>query len=215
MKFYLAVIAVAVAGSGCHVHSNSPTARPVSRPAVPIIQPTTDSSQMSREPVIEKESMRPVPMATKPAVQVRPTSDNNEKPVFRPEPVTYNPPPKKPFFAPVSILPPEQPSPLLLQHARSDSPIPLQQYGQQKTFAVSDFPLSWETSADDLQRQIGPPAQLADYSNVWFVYRLKLRKELWLHFTQPGNSHLLAADVINSDEDGYHRERVFSAAKPR
>ncbi len=217
MKSSVIGLSLLSAVAGCHVHHAETTTPPATKPAVPIVQPTTDPAKMAKEPVVEMAPVAVAPVATKPVAEVRPTTaPSDEKPVFRPEPVDLQPrTAEKAWFARVSILPPVQPSALLLQHARSDSPIPLQQYPQQKTYSVSDFPLGWETSAATIEKQFGPPAQLADYSSVWYVYRLNHRKELWLHFTQPDNTHLLSADVITPDEDGYNRERVFSAMSPR
>jgi hypothetical protein len=67
-------------------------------------------------------------------------------------------------------------------------------------------------SAEKVQKDFGPPAQLADNEDPWFVYRLTLRRELWLHFVGPARDHLDAADVVRPAEDGYVRDRVFSAA---
>jgi len=118
---------------------------------------------------------------------------------------------QKPFIAISSrFARTAQPSVLLQQHARSDSPIPLSQYAKQEVHSLSAFDLRADLSADELQKRLGLPAQLADYSDPWFVYRLSRGRELWLHFSQPDNAHLLAADVIIPVEDGYTRERVFS-----
>ena len=103
-----------------------------------------------------------------------------------------------------------QPSVLLQQHARSDSPVPLSDYSKQPTYALASFPLRASLSAAELSRRLGPPAQLADYASPWYVYRLGGGQELWLHFAQPDEQTLLAADVIRSAEDGYTRNRVFS-----
>jgi hypothetical protein len=74
-----------------------------------------------------------------------------------------------PFSAPGAGA---QPSILLQLHARTDSPIPISEYGKQKAYPLSAFALGPSLSADELQRRLGPPAQLADYSDPWFVYRL-------------------------------------------
>jgi len=119
---------------------------------------------------------------------------------------------KKPFIA-LPNLPftqPAQPTVLLVQHARSDSPIPLSQYSKQQVHSLDSFDLRASLSADELQKHLGLPAQLADYSNPWFVYRLAGGRELWLNFSQPDNAHLLAADEIIPVEDGYTRKRLFS-----
>src|SRR5476651_62509 len=91
---------------------------------------------------------------------------------------------KKPFiawpqpFAAASA----RPSLLLQLHARTDSPVPLLEFDKQKVYPLSAFDLREDLSADELKRRLGPPAQLADYSDEWFVYRLTYGKELWLHF---------------------------------
>ena len=120
--------------------------------------------------------------------------------------------PEKPFFAPSAWfkLAPDQPTVLLQQHARSDSPVPLSLYDRQPVHAVEDFKLRQTLSAEEVQRRLGPPAQLADYDEPWFVYRLSNGRELWLCFTQPDPTRLLYADVIWHVEDGYTRRRIFS-----
>jgi hypothetical protein len=118
----------------------------------------------------------------------------------------------KPFIAiPHPFAPAEgQPSILLQLHARTDSPVPLLEYGKQKTYSLSAFDLRPSLSAEELEKRLGPPAQLADYADPWVVYRLNYGKELWLHFSQPNNVGLLAADIVLSKEDGYTRDRIFS-----
>jgi hypothetical protein len=120
---------------------------------------------------------------------------------------------KKPFIAMPHPFTPEgaQPSLLLRQHARTDSPVPLLEFSKQKAFSISAFDLRSSLSAYELEQKMGPPAQLADYSDPWLVYRLNNGKELWLHFSQPDNLQLLAADIVHGQEDGYTRDRVFSA----
>ena len=118
---------------------------------------------------------------------------------------------KKPFIAwrhPFAKV--AQPSVLLQQHARSDSPIPLSEYANQGVHTLASFNLRADLSAAELQLKLGLPAQLADYSDPWFVYRLTGGKELWLHFSQPDNAKLTTADEIFPVEDGYTRKRVFS-----
>jgi hypothetical protein len=124
---------------------------------------------------------------------------------------------QKPFFAVPHpfAAPGAQPSILLQLHARTDSPVPLLEYDKQKVYSLSAFDLRSSLSADELQRRLGPPAQLADYSDPWFVYRLNYGKELWLHFSQPDNLRLLAADIVRPQEDGYIRDRIFSADETR
>jgi hypothetical protein len=121
-------------------------------------------------------------------------------------------PPKKPFIAPGSWFKthPDQPTVMLQEHARSDSPVPLELYDRQPQYAIADFNLRQTLSATELQRRLGPPTALADYSDPWVVYRLSNGRELWLHFTQPEATRLLYADVISHAEDGYMRRRVFS-----
>jgi hypothetical protein len=179
--------------AGCHVHH--PAATPLS-PANPTTLPATAPTGLAAAP-------------TAPAVQ--PSAPSAVKPV--PGVVA----PRKPFIA----LPPNplhasaRPSVLLLAHARADSPVPLSEYAKQPVYALSDFDLWRGLSATHVQRLLGPPAQLADYADPWFVYRLDGGQELWLHFSQPGDTHLLAADVIGAAEDGYTRQRVFSANDSR
>ena len=108
-----------------------------------------------------------------------------------------------------------RPSLLLQLHARTDSPVPLSEFGKQKVYPLWAFALRGNLSADELQKRLGPPAQLADYSDPWFVYRLTYGKELWLHFSQPDNQRLLAADIVRGQEDGYTRDRIFSADETR
>ena len=120
-------------------------------------------------------------------------------------------PPPKPFIAKPKFAGEDQPSILLKVHARSDSPVPLDQYAKQKTYALSAFNLNTDLSAAQVQQKFGPPAQWADYSDLWIVYRLDGNRELWLHFAPPDNRGLLAADVVGSMEDGYTRDRVFTA----
>jgi hypothetical protein len=170
--------------AGCHVHHKGTTSNSGTpapvSPAEPSSQPTTSPTRMA------------TPAPANPA-----NSDVN--------------PPKKPFIAVSNPFAwPAAPSVLLQQHARRDSPVPLSQYPKQPTHDLSEFHLSNTLSADDLQRRLGPPAQLADYDDVWFVYRLHDNRELWLHFAQPNNTRLLYADVIWHVEDGYSRDRVFA-----
>jgi hypothetical protein len=123
----------------------------------------------------------------------------------------------KPFIAWPQLFTPRgsstggTPSILLQLHARSDSPVALAEYGKQKVYPLAAFELRSDLSADEVQRRLGPPAQLANYSDEWFVYRLTHGKELWLHFSKPDQSRLTAADIVRPQEDGYTRDRVFSA----
>jgi hypothetical protein len=155
------------------------------------------------------------PLTTaKPAAQPVVATTAEPKPAPPPAPVDPNAGVvvHKPFIAlpnnPFSH--PAQPTVLLVQHARSDSPIPLSQYSRQQVHSLDSFDLHAGLSADELQKRFGLPAQLADYSNPWFVYRLTGGRELWLNFSQPDNSQLVAADEIIPVEDGYTRKRVFS-----
>ena len=122
-------------------------------------------------------------------------------------------PPSKPFIA----LPKApkaadaKPSTLLLEHASPDSPVALSEYGKQPAFDLQAFNLHLGLMADDVQRIVGPPAQIADCGDPWLVYRLNGHRELWMHFVGPSPKKLDAADVIAAAEDGYTRERVFSA----
>ncbi len=163
---------------------------------------------------------------TNPAVVVAPTTPPPAAPP--PPAVVANPPASQPLAQLPAVTPvpgvvaqkpfikwptfdafQPQPSTLLTQHARGDSPIPLSQYADQPTHSLDEFPLSRHLSAAQLQKQFGPPAQLADYSDQWMVYRLTLHRELWLHFTQPDENRLTAAEVIAPIEDGYTRQIVF------
>ena len=61
---------------------------------------------------------------------------------------------------------------------------------------------------------MGPPAQLADYADPWFVYRLTGNRELWLQFNQPDKTSLISADVVGAAGRGWvqvSRDRIFSA----
>jgi hypothetical protein len=119
-------------------------------------------------------------------------------------------PPAKPFLAVPKIAGlTVRPSTLLLEHADPDSQVPLSEYANQPVHLMADFHLSSDLSVDDLQKRLGPPAQLADNDDPWLVYRLWCNAELWLHFTGPAKDHLDAADVVRGAEDGYMRERVF------
>lgn len=118
---------------------------------------------------------------------------------------------KKPFIAVRNPLKRDaQPSVLLLQHARTDSPVPLVLYAKQPVHDVAEFKLRPTLSAGEVQQRLGPPAQLADYSEPWMIYRLGEACELWLRFDEPGAARLLYADVIGPAEDGYRRTRVFA-----
>jgi hypothetical protein len=119
----------------------------------------------------------------------------------------------KPFIkVPNSVkIPGAAPSTLLLEHASDDSPIPLSEYANQPVYRIADFHLRSDLSAADLEKRLGPPAQWADNEDPWFVYRIVLHQELWLHFASPDHARLLAADLVRHDEDGYVRTRVFEA----
>jgi hypothetical protein len=119
----------------------------------------------------------------------------------------------KPFIALPKVVrsAAARPSTLLLEHASPDSPVPLSEYGRQPTFSTADFHLRSDLTAADVERRLGPPAQIADNDDPWLVYRLKGNREIWLHFAGSDPDHLLAADVIRGVEDGYAREQVFQA----
>ena len=122
-------------------------------------------------------------------------------------------PKPKPF---VAVPKPEpllavHPSTLLLEHAVPDSPVPLTDYAKQPVHWLHDFDLRRGMSAAEVQKNFGLPAQLADNEDPWLVYRLTYRRELWLHFTGLAQDRLDAADVVRPAEDGYVRDRVFSA----
>jgi hypothetical protein len=122
-------------------------------------------------------------------------------------------PKSKPFIA-LPTLPAAygvHPSTLLLEHADPDSPVPLTDYAKQPEHSLSAFHLRAKLSAAELEQKLGPPAQLADNDDPWLVYRLDFKRELWLHFTGPAMEQLDAADVVRGAEDGYVRDRVFSA----
>lgn len=108
-----------------------------------------------------------------------------------------------------------KPSVLLLQHARSDSPIPLSEYAMQPAHSLESFDLKPELSAARLRQKMGPPAQWADYADKWVVYRLTDDRELWLKFAEPSDDILLAADVVEQMEDGFSRRRVYWIGEQR
>jgi hypothetical protein len=123
-------------------------------------------------------------------------------------------PKPKPFIAvpkPIQMAG-AKPSTLLLEHASPDSPVPLSDYAKQPVYDVSDFHLSEKLSANQLKREMGQPAQLADLEDPWFVYRITGNRELWLHFSGLSHERLDAADLIRGAEDGYVRTRLFSTA---
>jgi hypothetical protein len=153
-------------------------------------------SQPARQPVVEPTTE---PVATSALGTV------NSLPGLAPKP--------KPFIAiPRQVqAAAAKPSTLLLEHASPDSPVPLSEYGNQPAYDVSAFNLRQAPSASDVQRIMGLPAQIADCGDPWLVYRLNGDRELWLHFSGPTHAHLDAADVIAGAEDGYTRDRVFSA----
>jgi len=104
-----------------------------------------------------------------------------------------------------------RPSTLLLEHASPDSPVPLSEYAKQPTHRLSAFHLHKGLTEVEVQQLMGLPAQLADTEDPWFVYRLNGDQELWLHFSGATEPVLDAADVVRGAEDGYIRDRVFSA----
>ena len=104
-----------------------------------------------------------------------------------------------------------RPSTLLLEHASPDSPVPLSEYSNQPSYTVVAFDLHANLSQKDLESRLGKPAQIADTVDPWLVYRLVGNREIWLHFSGEDHDHLDAADVIRGAEDGYVRDRVFSA----
>ena len=122
-------------------------------------------------------------------------------------------PKPKPFIAVPRELKPQggRPSTLLLEHASPDSPVPLSEYPNQPAYTVPVFDLHATLTQKDLETRLGKPAQIADTSDPWLVYRLVGDRELWLHFSGEDHDHLDAADVIRGAEDGYVRDRVFSA----
>jgi hypothetical protein len=106
-----------------------------------------------------------------------------------------------------------KPSTLLLEHASPDSPVPLSDFTRQPLHDLAAFHLGKGLTSAAVQAHMGLPAQLADTEDPWWVYRLTGYRELWLHFSNgpAGAAVLDAADVIRSAEDGYVRDRVFSA----
>lgn len=185
-------LAAALALAGCHVHHPTSTT-PALSPDNPNMLPTTAPADSAA--------------ASAPA----PAAPPSEPLVVKPVPGVVVP--KKPFIALPSnpLCAPARPSVLLLAHARADSPVPLSEYAKQPVYSLADFNLWHGLSAAHVQRLLSPPAQLADYASPWFVYRLSDGRELWLHFSQPENTHLLAADVIGAAEDGYTRQRIYAA----
>jgi hypothetical protein len=160
---------------------------------------------------------------------------NSNKPFIKMGPTTAEAPPPNPNVATadlgtVSHVPglekkpkpfiavPEQlhvaearPSTLLIEHASPDSPVPLSDYAKQPVYSVSDFHLSEKLTANQLKREKGQPAQLADLEDPWFVYRIAGNQELWLHFAGLSHERLDAADLVRGAEDGYVRTRLFAA----
>jgi hypothetical protein len=164
--------------------------------------------------------------SSKPFIAIGPTQPASAAPVASPatEPVatsdlgkvtaTGATPKPKPFIAlprVITQLPAGSPSTLLREHAVAESPVPLSEYGNQPIHTISDFNLRSNLSVTEVEKKLGEPAQLADNEDPWLVYRLSFNRELWLHFTGPLMDHLDAADVIRGAEDGYTRDRVFSA----
>jgi hypothetical protein len=204
MKRIVIILAAALSVAGCHK----------TQPQSALAQRSTTGPVPAPQAAVAPAT-EPAPIVT--AAATESTSPHDRTVVVPPTPVVEGVVAKKPFFAsPHPFIPAgAQPSPLLLLHARSDSPVPLTEFGKQKTFSIREFKLRPELSADELQKRLGPPAQLADYSDPWFVYRLGSHKELWLHFSQPDNARLLAADIVHSQEDGYTRDRIFPSGDAR
>lgn len=173
-------------------------AAPATVPTAPITAPSTPATVQPSP--LAQASPPPAPggpVATSALGTVRKVPDVTPKP----KPFIALPKPAPVFAA--------RPSTLLLEHAVADSPVPLSEFANQPVHSVGDFHLRAELSAAEVQRALGPPAQLADNDDPWFVYRLNFGRELWLHFTGPLLDHLDAADVIRGAEDGYVRDRVF------
>ena len=174
---------------------------------MPSTLPTTMASPM---PMTEPGIMSTQPVAG-PTVATGELGTVPATPGLKPKP--------KPFIAiPKAIqLRPIRPTTLLLEHASPDSPIALSEYGKQPVYSVDDFHLHKGLTAAEVQKKLGSPAQLADTDDPWLVYRLSFGREIWLHFSQGTDSNgvvgliLDAADVIRGAEDGYVRDRVFSA----
>jgi hypothetical protein len=128
------------------------------------------------------------------------------------QPVPGVTPAPKPFFAPEQHkLPkprPIEPSPLLVEHAAPDAPLPLSVYASQPVYELSDFPLGSGLTAAAVRQRFGAPAGVAGIEERWWVYRLPDRHELWLNFAD-GGGPLQFADVIRGAETGYVRDRVF------
>jgi hypothetical protein len=208
-RMMVAVVAVAaLAVAGCHVrqsNSNSGTTSPQpSSTTMPATQAAPSAVADSSTP----ETAPPPPQvvdSSKPTPPTPPSASSADT-------LKNVVPPKKPFVATGGWFKtkPDEPSVLLQQHARSDSPVPLSLYDRQPMYALEQFNLRQTLSADEVQKRLGPPAQLADYSDPWLVYRLSNGRELWLHFAQPAGTRLLYADVISHAEDGYIRRRIFS-----
>ncbi len=129
----------------------------------------------------------------------------------QPQPLPGMTPPPKPFVDVDRHLPPPAaaaPSPLLLEHAAPDAPLPLSVYGSQPTHPVTDFDLGPTLTGTNLQKRLGPPAGVAGVEDRWLVYRLTGNRELWLSFAN-GDGPLVAADVISGAENGYVRDRLY------
>jgi hypothetical protein len=189
----LMVSSVVALSSGCiplHRHpSHSPATNPASNPA----------SNPSTEPMAFQ------PPTTQPSVATGELGSASSVPGVNPKPKPFIALPKV-FVTAVAA----KPSTLLLEHASPDSPVPLSDFAKQPLHTLDSFHLHKGMTADQVQQKFGLPAQLADTEDPWLVYRLTGFRELWLHFG--GADQMLdAADVIRSAEDGYVRDRVFSA----
>jgi len=180
---------------------------------------STVPTTMASPPPATMASPMPAPMpaampAPIPAAQPVASRDVGTVP-----PVPGLAPKPKPFIAiPKAIqIPPDRPSTLLLEHASPDSPVALSEYAKQPVHSVADFHLRKGLTAAEVQQKMGQPAQLADTEDPWLVYRLTGRRELWLHFSEGTDANgvvsliLDAADVVRGAEDGYVRDRIFSA----
>jgi hypothetical protein len=195
--------------AGCHVKHGASRQNPVSPAPSSTTTPTTEPVPTRVAETESEPTSAPVTTAA-PSPQVVDSS----RPTPPPASDTLKDvlPPKKPFIAAGQWFKsgPDQPTVLLKQFARNDSPVPLSLYDRQPIYAIQDFNLRLTLSASEVRQRLGPPAQLADYDQMWLVYRLSNGRELWLRFTDPEPTRLLYADVVSQAEDGYIRRRIFS-----
>jgi hypothetical protein len=202
------VIAVLVAGpvavlaaglGGCmHMHRQPTTVATTMATTAPVGNESVATGDLGTVQKVPGVTPKPKPFIAIPGI----TTPVNPAPA-----VTSNQTP----IGPTASNSNARPSTLLLEHASPDSPVPLSAYGKQPVHELSDFDLHKGLTAASVQQRVGAPAQLADTADPWFVYRLTGSRELWLHFAGVADPVLDAADVVRAAEDGYVRDRVYSA----